>query len=81
MIYTNNITIVCKSGKAFLDVGEDEAMTRKRWGASKFVKHQLRARCHARHQCRLVKGRHSRDDHAPPVHRGIETFRWHFAHL
>jgi hypothetical protein len=28
--------------KAFLDVGEDETMTRERWGASKFVKNQLR---------------------------------------
>eukprot|EP00933_Yihiella_yeosuensis_P072374 TRINITY_DN80759_c0_g1_i1.p1 TRINITY_DN80759_c0_g1~~TRINITY_DN80759_c0_g1_i1.p1 ORF type:complete len:647 (-),score=98.99 TRINITY_DN80759_c0_g1_i1:552-2492(-) len=28
--------------KAFLDVGEEEAMTRERWGASKFVMNQLR---------------------------------------
>eukprot|EP00973_Karenia_brevis_P005492 747805-Karenia_brevis.AAC.1 len=28
--------------KAFLDVGEEETLTRERWGASKFVKNQLR---------------------------------------
>ena len=31
--------------KAFLDVGEEECMTRERWGASKFVKNQWRAIC------------------------------------
>ena len=31
-----------KKLKAFLDVGEVEAMTRERWGAAKFVKSQLR---------------------------------------
>ena len=28
--------------EAFLDVAEEETMTRERWGASKFVKNQLR---------------------------------------
>lgn len=31
--------------KAFLDVGEEEAMTRERWGASKYVQGQLRIVC------------------------------------
>ena len=29
--------------KAFLDVGEEECMTRERWGASKFVRNQWRS--------------------------------------
>ena len=34
-----------KKLKAFFDVGEEEAMTYQRWGASKFVRGQLRIAC------------------------------------
>ena len=34
-----------KKLKASLDVGEEEAMTFQRWGASKFARNQLRVIC------------------------------------